>query len=38
MDLIINVFEYIFELISDIDFSDIYGIFTNIIDVIGKLS
>ncbi len=38
MDLIINIFEYIFELLSDIDFSDIYGILTNIIDVAGKLA
>lgn len=38
MDLIINIAEYIFELVSDIDFSDIYGIFTNIIDAIGKIA
>lgn len=37
MDLIINIAEYIFELISDIDFSDIYGIITNIVDSIGKM-
>ena len=37
MDYIINIFEYIVELISDIDFSAIYGILTDAIKVIGTL-
>ncbi len=38
MDFIINIAEYVFELLSDIDFSDIYGIITNVFDAIGKLA
>ena len=37
MDFIINMAEHIFELLSDIDFSDIYGIITNVIESIGKM-
>ncbi len=37
MDYIINIFEYITELISDIDISSIYGILTDAIKAIGTL-
>ncbi len=37
MDYIINIFEYIAELISDIDIGGIYGILTDAIKVIGTL-
>ncbi len=37
MDYIINIFEYITELISDIDISSIYSILTDAIKVIGTL-
>lgn len=37
MDFIVNFAEYVLELLSDIDFSDIYGIIQNVIDAVGKM-